>query len=190
MRFLLSGSWSAKSSDPSRNIVAIFYTTAFYTPVFEGTYYGMASSVCPSVSLSVCLFGPCSRKLQDHLISIMRGICLLFSKVGGQRSRSYCHIHVVGKRSRHDTEWTVTSRIIQLDTIDHHDERKMPIVFQVWRSKVKVILSHSRKRGRIHCRQDPDLDWTNSSRILQLGTYDHHDKRKMPFVIQGQRSSS
>ena len=112
-------------------------------------------SHCPSVCSG--LVAVSSRILQlVHLINMMRGICLLFSKVGGQSSRLYCHI--VGKRSRQNTEWTVTSRIIQLDTIDHHDERKMPIVFQVRRSKVKVILSQSRKRGRIHCRKDPDLD--------------------------------
>ena len=30
-------------------------------------------------------------------------------------------------------------------TIDHHVEREIPIVFQDQRSKVKVVLSHSRK---------------------------------------------
>ena len=34
---------------------------------------------------------------------------------------------------------------MQLGTIDHHNERKMPIVFQDRRSKVKVGLSNSRK---------------------------------------------
>ena len=68
----------------------------FYTPVFDGTYYGIVSSVCPSVCPGL-----------------------------------------VGK--------TVSSRILQLSTFDQHDERKMPIVFQGQRSKVKVVLSHSRK---------------------------------------------
>ena len=45
----------------------------------------------------------------------MKGICLLLFKVGGQRSRSYCHI--VGKSCRQDTEWTTCSRIKQLGTM-------------------------------------------------------------------------
>ena len=75
----------------------------FFTFVFDWTYYGMASSVC----LSVCpgLVGrtnsPGSYNLV-HLISMMRQRCLLFFKVGGPRSRSYCHI--VGKRCRQDTD--------------------------------------------------------------------------------------
>ena len=40
---------------------------------------------------------------------------------------------------------TVSSRIIQLGTFDKHDERKMPIVFWGQRSKVEVIVTHSRK---------------------------------------------
>ena len=46
---------------------------------------------------------------------------------------------------------TVSSRILQLGTFDQHDARKMPIVFYGWRSKVRVVLSRSRKNfvGRI-----------------------------------------
>ena len=72
----------------------------FYTPVFDRTYYGIASSVRPSVCPSVC---------------------------PGLIGRS------------------VSSRILQLGTFDQHDERRMPIVIQGRRLKVKVILSHSRK---------------------------------------------
>ena len=64
---------------------------------------------------------------------------------------------------------------MQLNTIDHHDERKMPI----FKSDVKGQIG---KCGRIHCRQD--TDWTINSRILQL-TFHQHDKRKMPIVFQG-----
>ena len=78
-----------------------------------------------------------------HLITQLRGRCPLFFKVGDQRSRSY--FHKVGKRCRQDTESTISSRIIQLGKIGHHDERKMFIVFQDRRSKLKVALSHSRK---------------------------------------------
>ena len=63
-----------------------------------------------------------------HFISMVRRKCLLFLKVRGLRSRSYWH--KVRKRSRRDTDWTVSSRILQLGTIVQHDERKMPIVFQ------------------------------------------------------------
>ena len=53
------------------------------------------------------------------------------------------------KRCRQGT--AVSSRIIKIGTIDHHDKRKMPIIFQGQRSKVRVVLSHSRKMwvGRI-----------------------------------------
>ena len=40
----------------------------------------------------------------------------------------------------------VSSRILQLGTFDQHNERNMPIVIQSWRSKVQIILSHSRKK--------------------------------------------
>ena len=53
---------------------------------------------------------------------------------------SVCLVCLSGLVSR-----TVCSRILQLGTVDQHDERKMPIVFQGRRSKVKFVLSHSRK---------------------------------------------
>ena len=61
-------------------------------------------------------------KVQDlkTWYSMIRGKCLLFFKVGGQRSRSY--FHIVGKRCRQITELTISFRIIQLRTIDLHDE--------------------------------------------------------------------
>ena len=101
----------------------------------------------------------------------------------GQRSRSYCHI--VGKRCRQDTEWTVNSRIIQLGKIDHHDERKVPIgfFFKVGGQRSRPYIVG--KRDRIRCIQD--TNWTESSRIC---TIYHPDKRKMPIVIQGQSSRS
>ena len=70
---------------------------------------------------------------------IIRWRCLLFFKVVGQRWRSYCHI--VGKRCSQDTEWTVSSTIIQLGM-------SALFVFQDRRSKVKVKLSH-RESGTI-----------------------------------------
>ena len=56
------------------------------------------------IALSVCLSAPCrpNRSLQDLTTWYIRGRFLLFFKVGGQRSRLYCHI--VGKRCRQDTE--------------------------------------------------------------------------------------
>ena len=101
---------------------------------------------------SVCLSGPCrlNYQLQDltscYMISMMRGRSLLFLKVGGQWSRLYYHI--VGKRCRQGT--AVSSRIIQIGTIDHHDERKMPIIFQGQRSGLYCHIGG--KCGRIHCR--------------------------------------
>ena len=52
-------------------IKCLFILSFFYTPVFDGMYYGIALSVCSSV----CLSRPCR-----------------------PRSRSYCHI--VGKHCR------------------------------------------------------------------------------------------
>jgi hypothetical protein len=46
---------------------------------------------------------------------------------------------------RQDRDWTVSSRIIQLGILDHHHERKNPIVFQGQRSKVKIVALLSRK---------------------------------------------
>jgi hypothetical protein len=40
---------------------------------------------------------------------------------------------------------TVSSRFIQLGILDHHHERKNPIVFQGQRSKVKFVAFLSRK---------------------------------------------
>ena len=75
----------------------------FYTFVFDGTFCGISLAVC----LSICLSWPCKAKPLgarsknlDHMISMVRGRCLLFFKFRGQRSRSYCH--KVGKRCRHE----------------------------------------------------------------------------------------
>ena len=81
---------------------------------------------------------------------MMRERCLLVFKVRGQRSKSYCHIE--GKRCRQETERTISFRIIQLCTIDHHGERKMLIVF--FRSEVKLNIVG--KRDRIRCMQNTD----------------------------------
>jgi hypothetical protein len=75
---------------------------------------------------------------------------------------------------RQDRDRTVSSRIIQLGIIDHHHERKNPIVFQCQRSKGKVIALRSRR--------------TVSSSIIELGVLDHHHERKNPIGFQGQRS--
>ena len=110
-----------------------------------------------------------------------------YTPVYGLRSRSYCHI--VGKIGRIycrlDTEWTISSRILQLAKIDQHDEKKMPIVFK----------SGQRSRSYCHiegkgCRQN--TEWTISSRIIQLCTIDHHAERKMLmfFKVGGQNSRS
>jgi hypothetical protein len=61
----------------------------------------------------------------------MRGITLLYVKV------------IVP--SRQDRDQIVSFRIIQLDTLDHYDERKNPIVFQGQRSKIKVVALLNRK---------------------------------------------
>ena len=117
-----------------------------------------------------------------QLISILRNRCPFFFKVGGQRSRWYCHI--VEKHCRQDTGWRMRSRIIHLSTIDHYDKCKILIVYQGRRSKVKVVLSHSRKVvSRIQTK--PKTPW-----FLHLGTIDYHDKRKIPssIVIQGSKS--
>ena len=51
----------------------------------------------------------------------------------------------IGTSDQHSEKKMLSSMILQLSTIDYHDERKMPFVFQGQRSKVKVVLSHSRK---------------------------------------------
>ena len=79
-----------------------------------------------------------------HLASMIRGRCQLFFKVGGQRSSFYCHI--VGKRCRQDTVWTVSSRIIQFGTVN-----------------LEVVLSHSRKTWQYK----EGYRRLDSSRILQ-----------------------
>ena len=123
-----------------------------------------------SVRLSVCLAGFVGRTISSgsynlvQLISIMREIWPLVFKAGGQKSRSYCHI--VGKRCTQDEEKTVTSRIILLNTINHHDNRK----FKVGSHRSKSYCHMVGKRGSIHCMQD--TDWTISSRILFLNTID------------------
>ena len=104
---------------------------------------------------------------------MVTGRCLLFFKVRGQRSRSFCHI--VGKRCRRDAEWTVSSRSIQHGTIDHHDKRKVPIVYQGQRSRSNYHIVEK------WCGQD--TEWSVSSRILQLGTIDQHSVRKMSIVF-------
>ena len=160
---------------------------------------------------------------------MIRERCLLFFKVRGQ-SRIVIYI-LVGKYCRQNTEWSVSSRILQLGTIDQHNERKMSVVFQGQRSRsyCHIEEKHCRqdtdpgsynlvqlvnmmsvrclsffkvggqrsklychiilgKCDRIRCRQDTNS--TESSKILHLGTNDHHDKRKIPIVIQGQMSRS
>ena len=74
---------------------------------------------------------------------------------------------------RQDTDRTISSRSLKLWTFDQHTQWKMPIVFQDRRSSSRLYC-HIVKRDRIHCRQD--TDWTESSRILQLGTIDHHEE--------------
>ena len=56
-----------------------------------------------------------------QLITMMRGRWLFFSRseVKGQGH----------KRFRRETEWTISSSIIQLDTINHHYEPKVPQQF-------------------------------------------------------------
>ena len=75
-----------------------------------------------------------NRKLQDQQLNTIshhnrRKMLCIFFKVGGQRSRSYCHI--VGNRNRircmQDTDLTESSRILQLGTIDHNNKRKMSL---------------------------------------------------------------
>ena len=68
---------------------------------------------------------------------------------------------------RRNTEWTVSSRIIQLDQLDHPDMRKMPIVFQIGGQRSRFYCQIVGKHLRIPCRQYTDL--TKSSMILQLG---------------------
>ena len=79
----------------------------FYTPDFDGTYYGIASSVCLSVYLSVCP-GIVGRTVSCRILQLgtvdkhyVREVAISF-KIGDQRSRSNCHI--VGKRCKQDTE--------------------------------------------------------------------------------------
>ena len=49
-----------------------------------------------------------------------------------------------------------------------------------------VVKGQGRQIAGKRCRQD--TDYTESCRILELGTIDHHIKRMMPIVIQGQIS--
>ena len=86
---------------------------------------------------------------------------------------------------RHLSNKTQKRSVTRKSHIDHHDERKMPIVFQGQWSKVKVIECHL--VGKC-CRQD--TEWTVSSRLIQLGTIDNHDERKMLIKVGGQSSRS
>ena len=90
---------------------------------------------CHVVHLFVCP-GLVGRTVNSRILQLNA-----FCVIQGQRSRSYSHI--IGKRWRQDTEWTISSRIIQLGTIDDHAERN---AYSFSRSKVKVELSHSRKK--------------------------------------------
>ena len=87
----MSNGLNLTSSFDMENFLSVIL---FYTPVFDRTFYGIASSIRPSVRPSVCQ-------------------------------------SLVGR--------TVGSRILQLGTFDQHDERKMPIVIQRRRLKVKVV---------------------------------------------------
>ena len=59
---------------------------------------------------------------------------------------------------------TVSSRILQLCTVDQHDEWKMTNV-SLERSKLKVVLSHSRKTlqtgYRMHLKVQDHTNWYN-----------------------------
>ena len=101
------------------NIKILFCMSAgrnFNTPVFDVLWYTV-------VRVSVCLAGPVR---EEELYC--------FSKIGGQRSRSYCHIE--GKHCQNE-----------------HDDRKMPIVGdQRSRSYCHIV----GKSDKIRCRQDND----------------------------------
>ena len=103
----------------------------FYMFVFDGTYYGLASSVCLSrlVGRNVS-----ARILQLDSIDHHEERKMLFV-LQDRWSKVKVVLSVVGKRCRHDTDWTISFRFLQLDTIDQLDDRKMPIVFS--RSEVK-----------------------------------------------------
>ena len=87
------------------------------------------------------------------------------------------------KPCRQDRDRIVSSWIIQLGILDHHNERKKKHYCFSW-STVKVIAFLSKKP----CRQDRDR--TVSSKIIELCILDHHYERKNTIVFQGQRSRS
>ena len=76
-----------------------------------------------------------------------------FFKVGGQRSSSYCHI--VGKRCKQDTEWTINSTWWG----------KCLLFFKVGGQSARSYCHIVGKSDRRNWRQD--TDWTENSRILQ-----------------------
>ena len=71
-----------------------------------------------------------------------------FFKIGGQRSR--LNYHIVGKRGRIIEGSIQTERLVSesyhcVQFINIVNKRKMPIVFRGRWSKIKVVLSQSRK---------------------------------------------
>ena len=93
-------------------------------------------SVCPSVGPGLVGWTVSSRILQLRTFDKQgeRKMPIVFQ---GQWSKVKVVLLHRGKRCKQDTEWTVSSRIIQLGS--------MMRGFQGQRSKVKVVLSHSRK---------------------------------------------
>ena len=103
-------------------------------------------SVCPSVRLSVTLFG--FRTITDsvihlwswnfiHLLLMSQGCALLILGSKGQRSRSW---RMVIWKWFPDDNWLCNQpMIMKLHTLTHHESRMCPIDFGVKRSKVKVM---------------------------------------------------
>ena len=118
-----------------------------------------------------------------HLISMIKERCLSFFKVRGQRSRS--HRHIVGKRCM--TQKTLSSRIIQLGTMDHHGKWKMSFS-KVGGQRSRLYWHIVGNRGRIHCRQDTNRTIRSRTLIHLIGSM--IKGRFLFFKVGGQRSRS
>jgi hypothetical protein len=86
------------------------------------------------------------------------------------------------KRCREDRDRTVSSRIIQLGAVDHHYEKKIPIVFQGDGQRSRSYQYFVEKPCRWY------KDRTVNSMIIQLNAIDHYHERKNPIVYKGQKS--
>ena len=120
--------------------------TSVFAVSFEGPPHLVASydkqEVLRTLILTQILMGlKAYFKLQkDFYTPVFRRDVLWYSVVRLSVHPSVC----LSGPCRQDRDRTICFRVIQLGTLDHHLERRNPIVFQGQRSKVKAVASLSR----------------------------------------------